>query len=94
MQFDSYPFLIIDINSNVQILKEFLGFAEAEVRSLASLYSGVVCLSFLSKFLLCSQDKKHISKLGRFQGRNADALALYFGEDPARTPFEQGSLDC
>uniref|UniRef100_A0A452XWF0 FH2 domain-containing protein n=1 Tax=Aegilops tauschii subsp. strangulata TaxID=200361 RepID=A0A452XWF0_AEGTS len=23
-------------------------------------------------------------------GRNADALALYFGEDPARCPFEQG----
>ncbi|XP_057960093.1 formin-like protein 18 [Malania oleifera] len=44
-------------------LKTFLGFAEAGVRSLASLYSGV--------------------------GRNADALALYFGEDPARCPFEQ-----
>ncbi|KAH6757562.1 hypothetical protein C2S51_038710 [Perilla frutescens var. frutescens] len=45
------------------ILKNFLGSAEAEVRSLASLYSGV--------------------------GRNADALAQYFGEDPARCPFEQ-----
>ncbi|XP_022729968.1 formin-like protein 6 isoform X1 [Durio zibethinus] len=44
-------------------LKEFLSFAEGEVRSLASLYSSV--------------------------GRNADALALYFGEDPARCPFEQ-----
>uniref|UniRef100_A0A2P2MUD1 Uncharacterized protein MANES_S017700 n=1 Tax=Rhizophora mucronata TaxID=61149 RepID=A0A2P2MUD1_RHIMU len=44
-------------------LKEFLHFAEAEVRSLASLYSGV--------------------------GRNVDALILYFGEDPARCPFEQ-----
>ncbi|KAK6237052.1 Tensin phosphatase [Theobroma cacao] len=44
-------------------LKEFLSFAEGEVRSLASLYSCV--------------------------GRNADALALYFGEDPARCPFEQ-----
>ncbi|KAK6236922.1 hypothetical protein SCA6_012259 [Theobroma cacao] len=44
-------------------LKEFLCFAEAEVRSLASLYSGV--------------------------GRNVDALILYFGEDPARCPFEQ-----
>ncbi|XP_050366111.1 formin-like protein 18 isoform X2 [Argentina anserina] len=44
-------------------LKEFLGYAEAEVRSLALLYSNV--------------------------GRNADALALYFGEDPARCPFEQ-----
>ncbi|KAJ4707783.1 Formin-like protein [Melia azedarach] len=46
-----------------KILKEFLGFAEGEVRSLASLYSSV--------------------------GRNADALAQYFGEDPARCPFEQ-----
>ncbi|CAN1811954.1 Formin-like protein 13 [Linum perenne] len=44
-------------------LKEFLRFAEAEVRSLASLYSGV--------------------------GRNVDALIIYFGEDPARCPFEQ-----
>ncbi|GAB4836784.1 hypothetical protein Ancab_001697 [Ancistrocladus abbreviatus] len=44
-------------------LKEFLSFAEGEVRSLASLYSNV--------------------------GRNADALAMYFGEDPARCPFEQ-----
>lgn len=25
------------------------------------------------------------------QGRNADALALYFGEDPVRCPFEQGN---
>ncbi|KAK8566561.1 hypothetical protein V6N13_002263 [Hibiscus sabdariffa] len=45
-------------------LKEFLGFAETEVRSLALLYSSV--------------------------GRNADALSLYFGEDPARCTFEQG----
>ncbi|XP_051150417.1 formin-like protein 13 isoform X3 [Andrographis paniculata] len=44
-------------------LKEFLCFAEGEVRSLASLYSGV--------------------------GRNVDLLILYFGEDPARCPFEQ-----
>jgi len=46
-----------------KILNEFLGHAEAEVRSLASLYTNV--------------------------GRNADALAQYFGEDPARCPFEQ-----
>ncbi|XP_019170578.1 PREDICTED: formin-like protein 18 [Ipomoea nil] len=44
-------------------LKEFLCYAEGEVRSLALLYSGV--------------------------GRNVDALILYFGEDPARCPFEQ-----
>ncbi|XP_027180324.1 formin-like protein 18 [Coffea eugenioides] len=46
-----------------KMLKEFLCSAEAEVRSLASLYSGV--------------------------GKNADTLAHYFGEDPARCPFEQ-----
>ncbi|KAM7265823.1 hypothetical protein ACFE04_003506 [Oxalis oulophora] len=46
-----------------RILKEFLCYAEAEVRTLASLYSAV--------------------------GRNVDALILYFGEDPARCPFEQ-----
>ncbi|KAG5080827.1 hypothetical protein JHK86_004892 [Glycine max] len=44
-------------------LKDFLGSAEADVRSLASLYSSV--------------------------GRNVDKLILYFGEDPARCPFEQ-----
>ncbi|KAK8582057.1 hypothetical protein V6N12_072255 [Hibiscus sabdariffa] len=47
-------------------LKEFLGFAEGEVRSLALLYSSV--------------------------GRNADALSLYFGEDPARCTFEQANM--
>uniref|UniRef100_A0A6V7QV51 FH2 domain-containing protein n=1 Tax=Ananas comosus var. bracteatus TaxID=296719 RepID=A0A6V7QV51_ANACO len=45
-------------------LKSFLDTAEADVRSLISLYSEV--------------------------GRNADSLAQYFGEDPARCPFEQG----
>ncbi|RZR89016.1 hypothetical protein BHM03_00016674 [Ensete ventricosum] len=44
-------------------LKEFIVVAEAEVRSLTTLYTSV--------------------------GRNADALALYFGENPARCPFEQ-----
>lgn len=46
-----------------KILKGFLNTAEADARSLTSLYSEV--------------------------GRNADALALYFGEDPARCPYEQ-----
>ncbi|KAF9597349.1 hypothetical protein IFM89_017252 [Coptis chinensis] len=44
-------------------LKNFLDSAEAEVRSLISLYSEV--------------------------GRSADSLSQYFGEDPARCPFEQ-----
>ncbi|CAN1306442.1 Formin-like protein 14 [Linum perenne] len=46
-----------------KVLKNFLHTAEAEVRTLISLYSEV--------------------------GRNADALSQYFGEDPARCPFEQ-----
>ncbi|XP_050937512.1 formin-like protein 13 isoform X3 [Cucumis melo] len=50
-------------NNFRMVLKEFLRFAEAEVRTLASLYSTV--------------------------GRNVDSLILYFGEDPARCPFEQ-----
>ncbi|XP_022921542.1 formin-like protein 13 isoform X1 [Cucurbita moschata] len=50
-------------NNFRMVLKEFLRFAEAEVRTLASLYSSV--------------------------GRNVDSLILYFGEDPARCPFEQ-----
>ncbi|CAD6265314.1 unnamed protein product [Miscanthus lutarioriparius] len=49
--------------SKVMALKSFLDAAEAEVRSLISLYAEV--------------------------GRNADSLAQYFGEDPARCPFEQ-----
>ncbi|KAL5707931.1 hypothetical protein ACHQM5_018778 [Ranunculus cassubicifolius] len=44
-------------------LKHFLDSAEAEVRTLISLYSEV--------------------------GRSADSLSQYFGEDPARCPFEQ-----
>ncbi|KAF5466127.1 hypothetical protein F2P56_016080, partial [Juglans regia] len=46
-----------------KVLKNFLDTAEAEVRSLISLYSEV--------------------------GRSADSLSQYFGEDPARCPFEQ-----
>lgn len=35
---------------------------------------------------------RHFSESECFQGRNADALAHYFGEDPARCPFEQGTF--
>uniref|UniRef100_A0A6N2N8C1 Formin-like protein n=1 Tax=Salix viminalis TaxID=40686 RepID=A0A6N2N8C1_SALVM len=58
-----FPKDLVSLEAATKILKEFLSFAESEVRSLACLYSCV--------------------------GRNADALALYFGEDPARCPFEQ-----
>ncbi|KAL2348798.1 hypothetical protein Fmac_002798 [Flemingia macrophylla] len=46
-----------------KVLKNFLDIAEADVRSLISLYSEV--------------------------GKSADSLSQYFGEDPARCPFEQ-----
>ncbi|KAL4285242.1 hypothetical protein GQ457_16G000460 [Hibiscus cannabinus] len=46
-----------------KIVRDFLSFAEGEVKSLTLLQSYVV--------------------------KNADALAHYFGEDPARCPFEQ-----
>jgi hypothetical protein len=45
---------------------------------------GIAYLDCNSKFILNLPQ--------RLQGRNADALALYFGEDPARCPFEQGAL--
>ncbi|XP_071694434.1 putative formin-like protein 15b [Rutidosis leptorrhynchoides] len=34
----------------------------------------------------------NVSNFYSVVGRNADALALYFGEDPARCPFEQATL--
>lgn len=39
---------------------------------------------------LDSYSNHHLSCM---QGRNADSLAQYFGEDPARCPFEQGMQD-
>lgn len=78
----------------IQVLKEFLRFAEAEVRTLASLYSSVVgaasrCIHSIYNrpvalgYCLCGT-------WYTLQGRNVDSLILYFGEDPARCPFEQG----
>ncbi|BFG30785.1 hypothetical protein CerSpe_170580 [Prunus speciosa] len=54
---------LVHLEAASKVLKHFLDTAEAEVRSLISLYSEV--------------------------GRNADSLSQYFGEDPARCPFEQ-----
>lgn len=75
-------------------MKEFIGQSEAEVTSVTSFYSIVVnkwlnsppflFFSFLDHFIKCY--------IHYIQGKNADALALYFGEDPARCPFEQGNF--
>ncbi|CAI0427652.1 unnamed protein product [Linum tenue] len=41
-------------------------------------------------FLSCAErEVKSLSSLYSSVGRNVDALAVYFGEDPARCPFEQ-----
>lgn len=85
----------------IQTLKDFLGVAEAEVRSLTLLYSGVVCPHhLLNKYILnlfnfYAEQNIHFwllpnTFLDVLQCRNVDALAIYFGEDPTRCPFEQG----
>lgn len=54
------------------------------------MYSAVVCCT-LQTFLLFTVGKAIIHlKLNVLQGRNVDALIVYFGEDPAKCPFEQG----
>lgn len=81
-------------------MKDFISTAETEVASVSNLYSVVViCQPVLDSKLLTSDngfkpEMIFVSFLffcydGR-QGRNADALAHYFGEDPNRCPFEQG----
>lgn len=40
-------FMSIHVLQNSQTLKDFLGYAESEVRSLATLYSGVVMTSLI-----------------------------------------------
>lgn len=82
-------FLLTELRLVVQALKSFLDAAEAEVRSLISLYAEVV--SHCHKmYLPCFPVLVIDSDILVLQGRNADSLAQYFGEDPARCPFEQG----
>ncbi|KAJ4826465.1 hypothetical protein Tsubulata_019432 [Turnera subulata] len=46
----------------------------------------------LKEFLVSAEGEvRSLASLYSCVGRNADALALYFGEDPARCPFEQGT---
>lgn len=73
-------------------MKQFLGVAEAEVRTLASLYSAVVRICPFCGYFWTSLSIDMNCVLVMAQGKNVDALILYFGEDPARCPFEQGSL--
>ncbi|KAL0416324.1 UNVERIFIED_CONTAM: Formin-like protein 20 [Sesamum latifolium] len=44
----------------------------------------------LKEFVVVAETEvAYVTSLYSIAGRNADALALYFGEDPARCPFEQ-----
>ncbi|PPD70148.1 hypothetical protein GOBAR_DD32963 [Gossypium barbadense] len=61
-----------------ETLKDFTTVAETEAGSLHNLYTVVVICQMFDVLFDTSSN-----------GRNADALALYFGEDPARCPFEQ-----
>lgn len=79
-----------------QVLKDFLDTAHEEVKTLASLYSEVVSYNNSSvtythlgqaNSISCSNPNINCNS----QGRNADSLSHYFGEDPARCPFEQGT---
>ncbi|KAK7285094.1 hypothetical protein RJT34_19852 [Clitoria ternatea] len=49
-----------------------------------------VFLKTLKEFItVVESEVASLTNLYSVVGRNADALALYFGEDPARCPFEQ-----
>ncbi|CAK9148028.1 unnamed protein product [Ilex paraguariensis] len=51
-----------------------------------------IFLKTLKEFIgVAETEVASVTNLYSVVGRNADALALYFGEDPTRCPFEQGS---
>lgn len=85
-------------------LDKFLSFVcyiviESEITFHPLLLSGELKCYFtccLDKFLCFGLLYNDQNLVGNFaskcnsQGRNADSLSQYFGEDPARCPFEQG----
>lgn len=69
------------------------GLEKVELELTASESDGPVSEVFrktLKEFIaVATADVRTLSSLYASVGRNADALAQYFGEDPARCPFEQ-----
>ncbi|XP_039069421.1 formin-like protein 20 isoform X2 [Hibiscus syriacus] len=60
-----------------------------QLKSLAEEMQAIIKgLEKVKQELVASENDGPVSDVFR-KGRNADALALYFGEDPARCPFEQ-----
>ncbi|GLT85246.1 hypothetical protein SLE2022_034400 [Rubroshorea leprosula] len=53
------------------------------------LVSDTFCRTLKGFLSFAEGEVKSLASLYSSVGRNADALALYFGEDPARCPFEQ-----
>ncbi|XLS78843.1 hypothetical protein HN51_063068, partial [Arachis hypogaea] len=51
--------------------------------------SEVFCKTLKEFISVAESEVASLTSLYSVVGRNADALALYFGEDPARCPFEQ-----
>ncbi|KAK9203747.1 hypothetical protein WN943_014003 [Citrus x changshan-huyou] len=51
--------------------------------------SEVFCKTLKGFISVAEVEVASVTNLYSVAGRNADALALYFGEDPARCPFEQ-----
>ncbi|KAF2313020.1 hypothetical protein GH714_008783 [Hevea brasiliensis] len=49
------------------------------------------CMTLKAFLSSAESEVRSLASLYSTVGRNADALALYFGEDPARCPFEQGA---
>ncbi|KAJ8751820.1 hypothetical protein K2173_026013 [Erythroxylum novogranatense] len=72
------------VNKGIEKLKQELTASETDGRVSATFYKT------LKLFLSCAEtEAASLASLYSTVGRNADALALYFGEDPARCPFEQ-----
>ncbi|KAG9456599.1 hypothetical protein H6P81_001107 [Aristolochia fimbriata] len=69
------------------------GLEKVEQELIASENDGAISVGFrkaLKSFLDAAEAKvRSLTSLYSEVGRNADSLALYFGEDPARCPFEQ-----
>ncbi|KAJ0441020.1 putative formin, FH2 domain-containing protein [Helianthus annuus] len=69
------------------------GLERVEQELVASANDGPVSEVFhnISKVFMDSAELevRHLINLYSQVGRNADALSLYFGEDPSRYPFEQ-----
>jgi len=69
------------------------GLEKVEQELMASENDGAISLGFrkvLKEFLdMADEEVKTLASLYSEVGRNADSLSHYFGEDPARCPFEQ-----